>query len=40
MGETENGMLTEKQKMKPRAVEECDKVQRDRIAVAEKLMVL
>ena len=29
MAETENGMLT--QKMKSRAVEECDEIQRERI---------
>ena len=37
MAEAEAGMLSEKQKMKSRAVEEYKQIQRERIEIAEKL---
>ena len=37
MAEPKVDMLTEKQKMQSRAVEECEKIQRERIEIAEKL---
>ena len=37
MAETENGMLTEKHKMKSRVVEKCEKIQRERPEIAKTL---
>ena len=37
MAEAENGMLTEKHKMKSRVVEECEKIQRERPEIAKTL---
>ena len=37
MAETEVGRLTQKQKVRSRAVEHCENTQRERSAIAEKL---